>query len=46
MDYATPELVLLGAATALVQGSIPGENDNGSSVTSQPPMGITLGFDE
>ena len=46
MDYTTPELVLVGSATAVVQGPDPGEDDNGSSITSRPPLGITLGIDE
>ena len=46
MDYTTPELVLLGTATALVQGPDPGEDDNGSSITSRPPLGTMLGIDE
>jgi len=46
MEYATPELVLLGTATALVQGGERGELDNDTSITSQPVMGMTLGLDE
>jgi hypothetical protein len=46
MEYITPELVVLGSASALVLGAEPGQDDNGSSETSQPPLGITLGFDE
>jgi hypothetical protein len=46
MEYNTPELVVLGSASALVLGKPPGEDDNGSSETSRPALGITLGFDE
>jgi len=47
MKYATPELVLLGSTTALVQGSqIVGKLDNGDSETSKPAAGIVLGLDD
>lgn len=46
MEYATPELVLLGTATALVQGVKGGEDDNPSSITSRPALGLALGLDE
>ena len=46
MEYSTPELVLLGSASALVLGDEPGELDNVSSETSQPPMGFALGLDD
>jgi hypothetical protein len=46
MEYSTPELVLLGPATDLVQGPEPGELDNGSSMTSRPPLGVALGLDD
>ena len=47
MKYATPELVVLGSASALVQGtSIEGRLDNGGSETSKPATGIVLGLDE
>ena len=47
MKYATPELVLLGTASALVQGSeIQGQGDNaGESLTSKPATGLVLGLD-
>ena len=46
MKYATPELVILGSASALVQGSaIEGQLDNGVSETSKPATGIVLGLD-
>ena len=46
MEYATPELVLLGAVSTLVLGGEIGELDNVVSMTSRPPAGITLGLDE
>ena len=47
MKYATPELVLLGTASALVQGSlIKGEGDNGSSDSTKPALGLVLGLDD
>jgi hypothetical protein len=47
MKYATPELVILGSASALVQGSsIEGKLDNGDSETSRPAAGIALGLDD
>ena len=46
MRYATPELVVIGAASALVQGSLPGQDDNGSSSISQPDLGVVLGLDD
>jgi len=47
MKYATPELVLLGTASALVQGSeIQGQDDNGESLTTKPATGLVLGLDD
>ena len=47
MKYATPELVILGSASTLVQGTlIPGKDDNGDSQTSKPAVGLVLGLDE
>ena len=46
MRYATPELVVIGAASVLVQGAEPGRFDNDMSVTSQPAVGIVLGLDD
>jgi hypothetical protein len=47
MKYAAPELVVLGTAAALVQGSsIEGKLDNGDSETSRPAAGIALGLDD
>jgi hypothetical protein len=44
MKYSTPELVLLGPASVLVQGTPPGEEDNGTDFEN-PPMGLVLGLD-
>lgn len=46
MEYSTPELVLLGTASAIVLGGEPGDLDNAVSETSQPPMGFALGLDD
>ncbi len=46
MKYATPELVVIGAAAALVQGGIKGYFDNEVSETSQPIAGTLLGLDD
>lgn len=46
MRYATPELVVIGAASALVQGQPGGKLDNGSSTISQPGAGMLLGLDD
>jgi hypothetical protein len=46
MRYETPALVVLGAASVLVQGGIQGKLDNGSSDTSKPAVGIVLGLDD
>ena len=47
MKYATPEIVVLGSAAALVQGSsIDGKLDNEVSETSRPALGLALGLDD
>ena len=46
MRYATPELVVIGAASALVQGEPGGKLDNGGSEISHPAAGIALGLDD
>jgi hypothetical protein len=46
MRYATPELVVIGAASLVVQGGDIGKLDNGDSQTSQPATGIVLGLDD
>ena len=45
MKYSTPELVVLGSASALVLGPISGGNDNPVPNT-QPLSGVVLGLDE
>ena len=46
MKYATPELVVIGTASVLVQGVPGGKLDNGSSETSKAAVGIALGLDD
>jgi hypothetical protein len=46
MKYSTPELVVLGSASVLVQGGARGKLDSGGSDTSQPMVGMLLGLDE
>ena len=46
MRYATPELVVIGAASVVVQGGDIGKLDNGDSQTSQPAAGVVLGLDD
>ena len=46
MKYATPELVVIGQASVLVQGGEQGYLDNSVSETSQPIAGVLLGLDE
>jgi hypothetical protein len=46
MQYSTPDLVVLGAASVLVQGGMRGVLDNGSSDIEQPADEVTLGLDE
>jgi hypothetical protein len=46
MRYATPEIVIVGAASVLVQGVPGGKLDNGSSDTSKSATGIALGLDD
>lgn len=46
MRYATPELVVIGQASVLVQGGEEGKLDNGVSETSQPIAGLLLGLDD
>lgn len=46
MEYSTPELVLLGTASALVLGGNPGKDDYPDSETSLPFMGFALGLDD
>jgi hypothetical protein len=46
MEYSTPELVVLGSASALVLGDEIGSGDNGFTDVTKPPMGIALGLDD
>lgn len=46
MKYSAPELVVLGSASILVLGPIPGRFDNDTSETSQPAVGVALGLDD
>ncbi len=46
MRYATPELVVIGTASALVQGGDIGLLDNGGSDVTQPALGVALGLDD
>ncbi len=46
MKYSTPELVVVGAASVLVQGVPGGVLENGSSTTSRPIAGVLLGLDD
>jgi hypothetical protein len=46
MRYATPELVVIGQASVLVQGQPGGKLDNGSSDISHPGVGVLLGLDD
>jgi len=46
MRYSTPELVVLGSAALLVLGVPFGSDDNGSSQTSHPAVGVALGLDD
>lgn len=46
MMYASPSLVVIGRADALVLGTwIPDVNDHPGSLT-KPPMGLALGLDD
>jgi hypothetical protein len=46
MEYTTPELVILGAASALVLGDEIGEEDNGATEFTRPAAGLALGLDD
>ena len=46
MKYSTPELVVLGPASALVLGDVEGRLDNVSTFMTRPPSGVALGLDE
>ena len=46
MKYSTPELVVLGSASALVLGDAEGQLDNVSTFMTRPPAGVALGLDD
>ena len=46
MKYMKPELMVLGPASVLVQGGLPGVSDNTSSDKEQAIVGIVLGLDD
>jgi|RhiMetdeSRZDD1v2_1073273.scaffolds.fasta_scaffold651829_2 hypothetical protein len=46
MRYDTPELVVIGSASDLVQGIPDGMFDHDGSLESRPPEGIALGLDD
>jgi len=46
MEYATPELVVIGRAESLVLGVPDGANDHIGSLFTQPDCGIALGLDD
>jgi hypothetical protein len=47
MEYSTPDLVVLGSASALVLGGEElGDDNGGSSGMTKPPMGLVLGLDD
>jgi hypothetical protein len=46
MQYSTPELVVLGSASALVLGDVEGRLANVSTFMTRPPAGAALGLDE
>ena len=46
MRYSTPELVVVGHASALVLGGDPGMFDNDVSLTTRPILGCVLGLDD
>ena len=45
MKYCTPELVVLGPASALVLGDVEGRLDNVATFMTRPPHGVALGLD-
>lgn len=46
MRYSTPELIVLGPASALVLGDEINGDDNGASHVTKPPLGVVLGLDD
>lgn len=46
MKYSTPEIVVLGAAAAVVQGEIDLTGDNVNPDREHVPSGLLLGLDD
>jgi hypothetical protein len=46
MKYAKPELIVLGPATELVHGGLPGQGDNTNGDKENPMFGVVLGLDD
>ena len=46
MKYSTPELVVLGPASALVMGGDPGTRDSSNPTQEKPALGVLLGLDD
>jgi hypothetical protein len=46
MEYSSPELVVVGRAEVVVLGEPEGALDHMGSTDTQPPAGVTLGFDD
>jgi hypothetical protein len=46
MQYSTPELIVIGAASVLVLGDIEGRLDNVMTFKTRPPAGVALGLDD
>ena len=46
MKYSTPELVVLGTAAALVQGTPIGEGDNSNPDFERLKVGLVAGLDD
>jgi hypothetical protein len=46
MKYSTPELVVLGSASILVQGGEEGRYDNVATFMTRSLVGVALGLDD
>jgi hypothetical protein len=46
MPYSTPELIVLGSASAVVLGDDRGVGDNILTDNTKEPDGVTLGLDD
>jgi hypothetical protein len=46
MKYTKPELIVIGSASTLVQGGVPGSGDNPHADTEDPMIGVVLGLDD